>query len=790
MTRRPPNLSSYYDQTGRYGANLWSIMLFWTAFVRVLNAIASLATVPVISALLAQGAVVYCQRRNIKQRLNLRQTFALADRGWTDIAILWDALPWSHSSGSMFLWLAAGLLFVGIIQVPIQQAFVGTENIIIMTCADSPEPTIQYSDSCNATKYRNVLSSLPQSHGLADTLPGSSYSHMVGYDPEPIDLAETPQNMIVQQVIKKLATVDARDPQQHLWPESGMLIYNDSWRQDTDSLANTLEWFHDPKDTPVLKDEQTYFVAAIPNNTVTGILREHAIRLNSSVTCEDIATESFPVQCEGSRPFVTSYDRTGNMSLKICVPGDYTVSPWSLSRDRQDIEEHFFIQAKVYYIDDVQRFREYTNWTTPKTTRGYFELGNVRNGFQAGLLLDKWPDIATLTENFNDYLNKHQGYSDLDDNHNMPSTVDTYEDSIAGTGDHGEGWVIGTSPFTAWDVPTPGPLMTSALAMFGNESFFYVAANSSEQSYPPASSQICQAGNIPFSRYRLLRSDAEYGWLSACTDINSSSNRVTNGHWLDEMIYNSTVVFNNICVASTGHCSSDSDPYTGYYNSASEALSVAMFFANEALLTRTATQTSEERARIIYTSPGSQVIRPFMTTGAMIAVSVLVSLQVLGLGILALYIYTVPTWTTKLDSYAIAQLTKDMDGNTVAAIGRDVEGSLKKFRDIDGLVGLVEQDVENAAPESPPSRYLRKNSSSVSHDMTYRSISDPGGSERSEEGQTFFDLNSDLVVATESYHLARGAAGIITSCHAPPETESSCGLVRFHFRRLLYYYCS
>ena len=113
MTIRPPHLSSYYDQTGRYGANLWSIMLFWTALVRVLNAIGSLATVPVISALLAQGAVVYCQRRNIKQRLNLRHTFALADRGWTDIAILWDALPWRHSSGSMFLWLAAGLLFVG-----------------------------------------------------------------------------------------------------------------------------------------------------------------------------------------------------------------------------------------------------------------------------------------------------------------------------------------------------------------------------------------------------------------------------------------------------------------------------------------------------------------------------------------------------------------------------------------------------------------------------------------------------------------------------------------------------
>lgn len=106
---RPPSLPSYYNQMGEYGANLYLVILFWMGLIRVFNAIASLMTVPVLSALLAQGAVVYTQRRKLKQTLNLRQTFALADRGWADIPILWGAWR-SAGTSSKYLWLAAGLL--------------------------------------------------------------------------------------------------------------------------------------------------------------------------------------------------------------------------------------------------------------------------------------------------------------------------------------------------------------------------------------------------------------------------------------------------------------------------------------------------------------------------------------------------------------------------------------------------------------------------------------------------------------------------------------------------------
>ena len=177
--------------------------------------------------------------------------------------------------------------------------------------------------------------------------------------------------------------------------------------------------------------------------------------------------------------------------------------------------------------------------------------------------------------------------------------------------------------------------------------------------------------------------------------------------WLDTMMYNWLALFNNTCIAGTG-CNGYSEPeYYGdpspYYsfNSAPEALEVAMFFANEAWLRQTATLTTAYNARSIYNSPGSAVIRPFMARGAAIAISLLISLQVLSLLLLGIWIYMVPTWTTKLDSYAIAQLVKNVEGDVFSDIGYADEQSLKALQRVDGLVGVVERDELKSATETP-----------------------------------------------------------------------------------------
>lgn len=111
MAIRPLGLPSYYNQKGEYGPDMYLVIQFWMGCIRVLNSIASILTIPIVSALLAQGAVVYAQRKKVKQKLSLRQTLTLADRGWNDLPTLWKAFQGIGTS-SIYLWLAAGLLLL------------------------------------------------------------------------------------------------------------------------------------------------------------------------------------------------------------------------------------------------------------------------------------------------------------------------------------------------------------------------------------------------------------------------------------------------------------------------------------------------------------------------------------------------------------------------------------------------------------------------------------------------------------------------------------------------------
>lgn len=89
---RPLNAPSYYNQRGEYGGKTYLASLWWPVMVRLLNVVGALITVPVLGALLSQAAVIYSQRRHLGQKLNLRQTLALADKSWGDILAVWAAI--------------------------------------------------------------------------------------------------------------------------------------------------------------------------------------------------------------------------------------------------------------------------------------------------------------------------------------------------------------------------------------------------------------------------------------------------------------------------------------------------------------------------------------------------------------------------------------------------------------------------------------------------------------------------------------------------------------------------
>jgi hypothetical protein len=224
----------------------------------------------------------------------------------------------------------------------------------------------------------------------------------MGLDPEPALLAQIPQSIVVQEILKHTAQVNEYDRQPYLWAES-----NNPSNSHPIETGTFLGYFSD-QFTSV--NTSGYFQAAIPSGTTTGVLREHALRMNSSVSCELIPKSQFPTSCPGSNPFTATYAANPpinvSLELSVCAPGNQTAVPWTISRNRQDISEELFINLGLTNTAGELGPDGPGNFTlhcTSTTTRGYFELGSYQNNFKYGPLLQEWPDSGTLASEFNDY---------------------------------------------------------------------------------------------------------------------------------------------------------------------------------------------------------------------------------------------------------------------------------------------------------------------------------------------------------------------------------------------------
>ncbi|KAJ7640152.1 hypothetical protein B0H17DRAFT_877587, partial [Mycena rosella] len=71
-----------------------------------------------------------------------------------------------------------------------------------------------------------------------------------------------------------------------------------------------------------------------------------------------------------------------------------------------------------------------------------------------------------------------------------------------------------------------------------------------------------------------------------------------------------------------------------------------------------------------------------------IIVSVLIAMQIVGLGLLMWYIYSVPTWTTSLDAVAVAQIAREVPEGEIPPLRPVSKVDLKRMREVDALVGV------------------------------------------------------------------------------------------------------
>ena len=645
-------------------------------------------SVPILSAILAQAAVIYCQRRKPDEFLSLKDMFAIADRGWTNPWVVWNSLrtrpaklrALGRKTRARFLVPAACLILLGAIQQPLYQILVRVGTAAVITC--ECVPAWHAHGTCPTSPDPGSFSS------------GTELYEEIGRDLEPGTMAIVEHLPMLSRVISGLASLSDTESQFRLWSLDAAYTEADKWSGwgiPDDSLFHWLFWRRTRLDTDPYPD---FFVAGIPRGTTTGVLRQPVMRLNSSVVCDEVDPKDFPSPCLGDQPLTVSWQGVFEKNVRICVPGNYTAFPWTPSRDRQDLVEEIYINVNHTSIANSYRRQvdplfnaSYSIRCTATTTRGYFELGNYHNNNTYGPLLEQWPDTEQMAVAFNN--GNHWRYLRW----GTPDTPPLYVDNA--------------DPST-WKVP--GPLMTSALALFGRGSWLSSAANyvSNASSnvtghngdYKDASWHLFCHG-MPFLNLGLLFDKTNLsslnedlhkrelvrtgGFANACdlADLAIPSGKEARERHMRLASQHLLAAFAPSDVAET-------------YINPETMLTAAMFVANEAFLTTLLSEAKEEQAppggRIIYTSPGFAMQKPFLSKLALIVLSFSIGLQLLGLGYLAYYIYRAPTWSGQLDAMAMARIGASLyNRGLLPAIGAVSKEDIAGLKTVGGLIGIVEK---------------------------------------------------------------------------------------------------
>ncbi|KAH7313708.1 hypothetical protein B0I35DRAFT_480376 [Stachybotrys elegans] len=632
LAERPFSASSYYDQRGTMTRQDIQAIDAVVRFANGMRAMSALLSIPITSTIMAYAAVRYSQRRKADQVLSTRQLFFLADRGWMDLSIMWPGRVGMKLSGMVLL--GAGLVFFGIFSHTLQSILITFEPINAMSCLSVPAGD----SSCGGT---------PQ---------------IVAEDAEPWAMARVSQNYMTQEVASRLMSINLNDSQPYLWPETTDLSEEETPITEDGQIPSRLNFFQRDADQERAHVRGTYFASSVREGTTTGVLRENAMRMNSSATCEIISRSSFPSTCDGDRPLEWSLERD-NMQVRLCVPGSRDEHPWTTSRDRQDVEEEMFLDFQ--YIEQVEAVFGSDNFTihcTTSSARGYFELGNIMNSGAYGPLIDTWPDAATAENDFNDFL--------VDDSR-LSSSDEMQNDGPLGSANRG------VDPYATGWIATPGPLMTTTLSLFGNTSFLrFFDGDTTSMSPSEAFYALCTHGNIPYGQIHSRSSNGDPHALCngavPALDAAGPENEASIDSFID------------VVLAS----------WFNHFKTVTESenlLNIGMFVSNEVLMTQAVTAVEEGfGARPIYYSEGTPVLKPSLTPVVVIAISVLIGLQGILLGIMAFYGCSGPTWTPTLDAMAMARIGQAMADTDLPPIGPVERRHRMRLKDIDAVIGVDE----------------------------------------------------------------------------------------------------
>lgn len=330
-----------------------------------------------------------------------------------------------------------------------------------------------------------------------------------------------------------------------------------------------------------------FFTTSIPVGTDTGILRAIALRLNSSLSCEAVLDTDLPSNCyEG--PAKNSTD-LAERTVRICVSGDFNATAGEY---RQDIFEDFSFNFQV--INDMKassvasangspvqadQAYNFSHHCQQNTTLAYFELPNYWNNHTVQDIIDvsatetkyqTGPDITTQLPTLNPHM------------------------------------------------PTPGLLLTSIFALFGNDTFQpLINAPMTMVSNPLTCAQL----RPPFTSLlpylvTLLNISVPIPSPSQCINATLSNHL---HKWLQAF--------------------SNPDTLTA-------ALTITNLYISQAMLdpssstsrtTSSSNQNATHRSTTIFASRGLEIQKLHISFPAMVLISVLMLIQLVGLWVLAVY---------------------------------------------------------------------------------------------------------------------------------------------------------
>jgi hypothetical protein len=222
----------------------------------------------------------------------------------------------------------------------------------------------------------------------------------LGDEAEPAVLEMIPHATILEKVQFGLPEMKEQLPEIYMWIDyNGTQAPKSTVQSQQGDAINSLRnaQFSQKSDFQYMVP---VFFSAFPFNSTTGTKRYHAMRFNSTVDCEYVSKDAFPTECPGEKPYSTSIkmrNETTSSELRVCVPGKWGTFPWTVSRNKQDIEEEAYLQLS----SDTDEDSSSTIHCSASTTRGYFEIGNYRTGGAYGPLLEHWPSPEEMKE-FND----------------------------------------------------------------------------------------------------------------------------------------------------------------------------------------------------------------------------------------------------------------------------------------------------------------------------------------------------------------------------------------------------